>query len=196
MKYYYDIILNFNEYPINYYEWEKDDDIERFIKIKVIKVDDVKDFILYNMNIELADDVYVLSDGVNSIAIEVISKHVAYISSLTYEDELNVCNLAKKMEVLGEYASKEVKCVFTPMDEPIGKAVGNSLEVIEAINFLKGKEMPEDLKNIVLELGSNMIKLANKGNNLEENKEKMLEMEQHLKNLNKWLKIKEEIFPI
>ena len=35
--------------------------------------------------------------------------------------------------------------------------------------------MPEDLKNIVLELGSNMIKLANKGNNLEENKEKMLE---------------------
>ena len=60
MKYYYDITLNFNEYPINYYEWEKDDDIERFIKIKVIKVDDVKDFILYNMDIELDDDVYVL----------------------------------------------------------------------------------------------------------------------------------------
>lgn len=99
MKYYYDITLNFNEYPINYYEWEKDDDIERFIKIKVIKVDDVKDFILYNMDIELDDDVYVLSDGVNSVAIEVISKHIAYISSLTYEDELNVCNLAKKMEV-------------------------------------------------------------------------------------------------
>ena len=99
MKYYYDITLNFNEYPINYYEWEKDDNIEKFIKIIVIKVDDIKDFVLYHMNIYLDDGIYVLSDGVNSIAIEVISSKVAYISYLTYEDELNVCNMVKKMEV-------------------------------------------------------------------------------------------------
>ena len=60
------------------------------------------------------------------------------------------------------------------MDEPIGYAVGNTLEMIEAINFLKGKDMPEDLKEIVLELGSQMIKLAGIGENIEDNKEKML----------------------
>lgn len=111
-----------------------------------------------------------IASGADKIVLEVTYGKGAFMKNL---EEAKI--LAKKMEVLGEYASKEVKCVFTPMDEPIGKAVGNSLEVIEAINFLKGKEMPEDLKNIVLELGSNMIKLANKGNNLEENKEKMLE---------------------
>jgi len=111
-----------------------------------------------------------IASGADKIVLEVTYGKGAFMKNL---EEAKI--LAKKMEVLGEYASKEVKCVFTPMDEPIGKAVGNSLEVIEAINFLKGKEMPEDLKNIVLELGSNMIKLANKGNDLEENKEKMLE---------------------
>lgn len=111
-----------------------------------------------------------IASGADKIVLEVTYGKGAFMKNL---EEAKI--LAKKMEVLGEYASKEVKCAFTPMDEPIGKAVGNSLEVIEAINFLKGKEMPEDLKNIVLELGSNMIKLANKGNNLEENKEKMLE---------------------
>ena len=79
------------------------------------------------------------------------------------------------MESLGKYAGREVKSVFTPMNEPIGFAVGNTLEIIEAINFLKGKELPEDLKNIVLEIGSYMVKLAGKGDNLEENKKKMLE---------------------
>ena len=45
MKYYYDITLNFNELPINFYEWEKSDDIERILKIKVYKVNDLKDYI-------------------------------------------------------------------------------------------------------------------------------------------------------
>ena len=75
---------------------------------------------------------------------------------------------------IGELAGKEVRCVLTPMDQPLGYAVGNTLEVIEAINFLKG-DMPEDLKEVVLELGANMLQLAGKGENLEENKLKMLE---------------------
>ena len=60
------------------------------------------------------------------------------------------------------------------MNEPLGKAVGNNLEVIEAIKFLKG-EMPEDLKVVVLELGAYMVKLAGLGDDLEENKNKLLE---------------------
>ncbi len=59
------------------------------------------------------------------------------------------------------------------MNEPLGYAVGNSLEVIEAVRFLQG-DMPEDLKQVVLTLGSYMLQLAGKGENLEENKCRLL----------------------
>ena len=52
--------------------------------------------------------------------------------------------------------------------------MGNSLEVIEAIKFLQG-EMPDDLKQVVLTLGAYMIKLSGLGEDLENNKNKMLE---------------------
>ena len=110
-----------------------------------------------------------IASGANKIVLEVTYGKGAFMKTL--EDAKL---LANKMEKLGEYADLEVESVFTPMDEPIGYAVGNTLEMIEAINFLKGKDMPEDLKEIVLELGSQMIKLAGIGENIEDNKEKML----------------------
>lgn len=111
-----------------------------------------------------------IASGANKIVLEVTYGKGAFMKNL--EDAKL---LASKMEILGKYAGKEVKSIFTPMDQPIGYAVGNTLEIIESINFLKGIIIPEDLKNIVLELGSNMIKLAGKGDSLEENKQKMLE---------------------
>ena len=111
-----------------------------------------------------------IASGANKIVLEVTYGKGAFMKNL--EDAKL---LASKMEILGKYAGKEVKSIFTPMDQPIGYAVGNTLEIIESINFLKGIIMPEDLKNIVLELGSNMIKLTGKGDSLEENKQKMLE---------------------
>ena len=60
------------------------------------------------------------------------------------------------------------------MNQPLGYTIGNTLEMIEAIKFLKGEELPEDLKKVVIDLGANMIKLAGLGNNIEENKEKMV----------------------
>ena len=111
-----------------------------------------------------------IAAGANKIVLEVTFGKGAFMKNL--EDAKL---LAEKMESLGKYAGREVKTVFTPMNEPIGFAVGNTLEIVEAINFLKGKELPEDLKNIVLEIGSYMIKLAGKGDNLEENKKKMID---------------------
>ena len=110
-----------------------------------------------------------IAAGANKIVLEVTYGKGSFMKKL--EDAKL---LAQKMESLGKYAGREVKSVFTPMNEPIGFAVGNTLEIIEAINFLKGKVLPEDLKNVVLEIGSYMIKLAGKGDNLEENKQKML----------------------
>ena len=74
------------------------------------------------------------------------------------------------------------------MDEPLGYAVGNSLEVIEAVKFLKG-EMPEDVKQVVLELGSYMMQLAGKGNDLAENKKQMLEKIENGKAYEKFLQL-------
>ncbi len=134
---------------------------------------------------ELRDSINCV-DNISLIASSIMSKKIALGSNkivleVTYGKGAFMKNiedaklLANKMEKIGELANREVKSIFTPMDEPIGYAVGNTLEIIEAINFLKGKQMPEDLKNIVLELGSYMIKLAGQGENLEENKQKMLD---------------------
>ena len=125
-----------------------------------------------------------IASGANKIVIDVTVGKGAFMK--TREDAQK---LAEQMVRIGDLAGKEVKCVLTPMDQPLGYAVGNSLEVIEAINFLKG-DMPEDLKEVVLELGSNMLQLAGKGNNLEKNKLKMLE---NIKNGSAYNKFKEMV---
>lgn len=110
-----------------------------------------------------------IASGANKIVIDVTVGKGAFMK--TREDAQK---LAEQMIRIGNLAGKEVKCILTPMDQPLGYAVGNSLEVIEAINFLKG-DMPKDLKEVVLELGANMLQLAGKGDNLEENRLKMIE---------------------
>ena len=69
--------------------------------------------------------------------------------------------LADTMIRIGRLAKREVRCVITNMDEPVGYAIGNSLEVVEAIKALKG-EMPEDVKEIVYALGTQMVLMAGK----------------------------------
>ena len=110
-----------------------------------------------------------IASGANKIVIDVTVGKGAFMK--TKEDAQK---LAEQMIRIGELAGREVRCVLTPMDEPLGYSIGNSLEVIEAINFLKG-DMPKDLKEVVLELGANMLQLAGKGENIEENKLKILE---------------------
>ena len=110
-----------------------------------------------------------IASGANKIVIDVTVGKGAFMKT-----KENAQKLVEQMVRIGQLASKEVICVITPMDQPLGYAIGNSLEVIEAINFLKG-DMPKDLKEVVLELGANMLKLAGKGKNIEENKLRMLE---------------------
>ena len=109
-----------------------------------------------------------IASGANTIVIDVTVGKGAFM-----KNKEDAQKLAEQMIRIGKLAGREVRCVLTPMDEPLGYAVGNSLEVIEAINFLKGN-MPKDLKDVVLELGANMLQLAGKGENIEENKLKML----------------------
>ncbi len=124
-----------------------------------------------------------IASGAQKIVLDVTCGSGAFMKSKESAEEL-----AKEMIEIGELANRETVCILTNMDEPLGYAVGNSLEVIEAIDFLKGN-MPEDLKEVVLELGAYMIKLAGKGENISENKIKMIENIKNGKGYEKFLQL-------
>jgi pyrimidine-nucleoside phosphorylase len=83
--------------------------------------------------------------------------------------------LALTMKEIGKLAKEKTVCVLTNMDQPVGYYIGNTLEIIESINCLKGK-IPEDIKKVIEEIGAYIIKLAGKGENLEENKKMINEI--------------------
>lgn len=110
-----------------------------------------------------------IASGANKIVLEVTVGNGAFMKDLE-----SAKKLSETMINIGKLAGKETVCILTNMDEPLGYSIGNTLEVIEAVEALQG-EMEEDVKKVVLELGSYMIKLAGKGDNIEENKQKMLD---------------------
>lgn len=81
--------------------------------------------------------------------------------------------LAHTMVQIGNSVGRNTMAVISSMEEPLGYAIGNALEVIEAIDTLKG-EGPEDLTELSLVLGSQMVVLGKKADTLEEARE-MLE---------------------
>ena len=126
-----------------------------------------------------------IASGAQKIVLDVTCGLGAFMHSKARAEEL-----ANEMIEIGKLANRETVCILTNMNEPLGYAVGNSLEVIEAIQFLKG-DMPEDIKEVVLELGAYMIKLAGKGDNLIKNKEKLLENIQNRKGYDKFIQLVE-----
>ena len=125
-----------------------------------------------------------IASGANKIVIDVTCGSGAFMKDIQSAREL-----AKVMTKIGELAHKETKCIITDMNQPVGYAVGNTLEVIEAIDILKGKYLPEDIKNIITELGSNMLNLADKVNSLEEGKAKILESLRNGKGYKKFVQL-------
>ncbi len=63
---------------------------------------------------------------------------------------------------IGKADGRKIMALITNMDAPLGYAIGNSLEVIEAINTLRGNG-PEDLTNLCVELAAHMLFLSGKG---------------------------------
>ncbi|WP_270583128.1 pyrimidine-nucleoside phosphorylase [Bacillus smithii] len=81
--------------------------------------------------------------------------------------------LAEAMVRIGNQVGRKTMAIISDMSQPLGYAIGNALEVKEAMDTLKG-EGPKDLTELCLTLGSYMVLLAEQANTLEEAREKLL----------------------
>lgn len=97
-----------------------------------------------------------IAAGADAIVLDVTCGSGAFMPNKTRAEEL-----ARMMKLIGKWAKKEVKCVITNMDEPLGKAVGNSLEIKEAVQALSGK-IQADVYEVVLEICTQIMLLSGK----------------------------------
>jgi pyrimidine-nucleoside phosphorylase len=108
-----------------------------------------------------------IAEGADSIVMDVKTGSGAFMKTLDGSRELAV-SLKKTAELM----EKKVSCVISNMDQPLGRAVGNSLEVVESVESLRG-EGPEDLHELVIMLGGYMLLHAHLVNDLETGREKI-----------------------
>lgn len=111
-----------------------------------------------------------IASGANKIVIDVTYGSGAFMK--TIDDAKKLADLMMK---IGKLANRETVCILTDMNQPLGYGVGNILEVIEAVDVLKGKYIPKDVEEVITELGANMLILADKASSIDEGRQMILE---------------------
>ncbi len=117
-----------------------------------------------------------LASGADKILIDVTVGNGAFMKNIE-----EARKLSETLVEIGNLAGKETKAIITDMNEPLGRNVGNALEIKEVISFLLSDETTllseeiKDLKDVVFEIAAYMIKMAGCGDDIEKNKIKIME---------------------
>ncbi|MEK5039305.1 pyrimidine-nucleoside phosphorylase [Sporosarcina sp. FSL K6-3457] len=103
-----------------------------------------------------------IAAGANAIVLDVKTGDGAFMKT-----EADAKALAESMVAIGKQVGRQTMAVISDMSQPLGFAIGNALEVIEAIDTLKGQG-PDDLTELCLVLGSKMIVAGGKADSIDE----------------------------
>jgi pyrimidine-nucleoside phosphorylase len=112
-----------------------------------------------------------LAEGIDALVLDVKVGRGAFMT-----DEASARALATSLVRVGSGAGLDVRAYLTRMDVPLGTTIGNALEIRESIDILKGVG-PADTTELTLALGAEMLRLGGVAENLEQAREKLLEVQ-------------------
>ncbi|SDN36697.1 pyrimidine-nucleoside phosphorylase [Limosilactobacillus mucosae] len=108
-----------------------------------------------------------LTSGTDALVIDVKTGAGAFMKT-----EDSAVKLAKALVAIGKQAGLKCEAVISDMNQPLGSKIGNTLEIEETLDLLKGKG-PKDLLELVLELGSRMVVMGQQAASLAEARAKL-----------------------
>ena len=156
-------------------ELKKKDFIKQVNEIGCCLVSQSQEIALADKKLYALRDVTGTVDNTSLIASSIMSKKIALNTDIIcldvkvgngafFKDLKTAIKASKLMIKLGTMFNKKVSAVISSMDQPLGNAIGNALEVSEAIDTLNGKG-PEDLEETCVELAYQILKQTNKFDN-------------------------------
>ncbi|HOK22879.1 MAG TPA: thymidine phosphorylase [Candidatus Hydrothermia bacterium] len=121
-----------------------------------------------------------LAEDIDGLVLDVKTGKGAFMSDLQ-----DAKKLAETMVTIGKSFGKNVKALITNMDQPLGRKIGNALEIEETVEILRG-EGPEDVKELTFRLAAEMLIIGKKANSYKEAYEMISDTIKSGKALEKW----------